>query len=1171
MFYERIQERQKIKEKASDSDNEELSYDLSSEDFHKSVKNNEMIQNTGTFYNNFQKTNTDIIPKKFNLKDYFTPYISKRNNDNNLENNNKDNNYLTQNQKNNFNYEQKIFDYNENNLKKNDTEVQNYRTEENFKISNYQQNNTVSEYEIKGEDKKINNQVLSDKGKNTKRLNFSYDKNINNFDDCNKMRFVKEKKDYIRNEYNNITFNEKPDNNNTKNIEFGCKINNIKKDIITNNNNYLKKKINYIKDNNMYNNKENNNININNHQKKVESIININKETSSNFKNGSDIKILRKQILSKNYLNNEESPDVKEKSKKPNYYFSYDYSTNIKNYDNKGSAQSEYSTAIDTTKYKNYIENKNVEVKEFDISDETNQNENKNIEHIFKNNNNFGLTQKEQNYINNLKTLNSEIIKGKSKSKSIIKNYADKIPNKSNNNNENMNLEKRVKSYNSTNNLLVNDMNEKIEKKDNSSSLSSLLKKDYLNIKLVSAPNEHYINNKINNYENYIPTNTQENQPKNSIITPKRKEVNISYPNNQNSPLNQENCNLNTLESVMIRNMEEEEEIRTLELEKERKKLEQLEKEKQKLIFEENERREKIMIEIKRQEMEDLERKKLMRKQYHDKLRKKKEDEEKLLRIKEEQQKQIEEINALMDKRKYDEQKLLMLTEGKLNKRQRNDYIIGLRNNNFNSNKLPFKINIDENNNKFLIEKMKTNNITKSSNYWNYKNNMIENNENNSLDNSVENEENIIKDNQDFEEIENNSDEREENDNKSINDIEEFSENKIFKSEKDFDIEKNYISNFNNDNESRMIYKPKNKRIKINNNNPIIKETKEEFKTFSPKLTHKNDLSAVSTGNEFNKTSNKISSEIQDFSLNNIINEEKTEENKEINDINKEEYKIDNEIILEKADNSNELDNKNYYKKNKFSFNKRKDNKEKNLNGKDSKKSSFAKLNELREITSKLASEVEKKIQLINKNKLISKSKSSPKLAENYTKYDYKNYKMEIEIENKNNEEISIDKDKEKKESQTENDNLLSSKSYKYNQLIKDTKIEISNLINNSQSQSTKKKKLISENILPEELKNECISELKKIENTSKKKGKENMELNTEKVDKLLDNINRNKKKGIALKTYKTSINMNQKAFYNDYLYGNKKKIQGQEIDQKFLPYYKEIYGDGEATPEKDE
>ena len=64
-----------------------------------------------------------------------------------------------------------------------------------------------------------------------------------------------------------------------------------------------------------------------------------------------------------------------------------------------------------------------------------------------------------------------------------------------------------------------------------------------------------------------------------------------------------------------------------------------------------------------------------------------------------------------------------------------------------------------------------------------------------------------------------------------------------------------------------------------------------------------------------------------------------------------------------------------------------------------------------------------------------------------------------------------------------------------------------------------------------------------------------------------MDNINRNKKSEL-IKNYKTASNFNQKTFYNDYLYGNKKKIQGQEIDQKFLPYYKEIYG--EATPEKD-
>ena len=53
---------------------------------------------------------------------------------------------------------------------------------------------------------------------------------------------------------------------------------------------------------------------------------------------------------------------------------------------------------------------------------------------------------------------------------------------------------------------------------------------------------------------------------------------------NNNMPMIQDQNNLNTLESAVIRNMDEEEEIRTLELEKERQKLAQLEKEKQKLI-----------------------------------------------------------------------------------------------------------------------------------------------------------------------------------------------------------------------------------------------------------------------------------------------------------------------------------------------------------------------------------------------------------------------------------------------------------------------------------------------------------------------------------------------------------------------------------------------------------
>ena len=273
----------------------------------------------------------------------------------------------------------------------------------------------------------------------------------------------------------------------------------------------------------------------------------------------------------------------------------------------------------------------------------------------------------------------------------------------------------------------------------------------------------------------------------------------------------------------------------------------------------------------------------------------------------------------------------------------------------------------------------------------------------------------------------------------------------------------------------------------------------------------------------------------------------------------------ENDYTNEKKGKKDDSNQKDYYSKKKFTLNKRRINKEQNKFT-DPKMSSFAKLNELREITSKLANEVEKKIQLINKNKLFSKAKSSPKLSETYSKFDYQKFKLNLDTDSKDNEEANVDKDNNIAKKGIK-DTMLSQKSYKYNQLIKDTKIEISNLINNNHEQASKKKTLIGEHNLPEEIKKECIYELKKIESFTKKKGKENIQQNTGKANKLLDNINRNKKIGIN-KSYKININLNQKAFYNEYLYGNKKKIQGQEIDQKFLPYYKEIYG--EATPEKD-
>jgi hypothetical protein len=1147
MYYERIRKEEPAPEKESDSDIEEQSMNQSSSETHQLTNKNERIQNTGTTYDNYQKKENNILMGKTNVKDYLSPYITKSNFYFNIDNEKKENNYLVKN-KNVVNYSQKNLDYNENIVRKNETEVKNYNTEDNEQILSYQQSNTMGKYETK--DTK-NYPKLNNKEKNTKKLNFSYDEDVSNFDNYNKIKNVKGKKEYIKMEYNNFTFNEKIDNNNninSKNLKYAYNINNNKNETRKIPDNYIQKKINnYENEDNKDENKEN--VNMNTFQRKIE---NKNINFQNTFKNEKDSKIFMKQILNGTSKVNEGQSE-EEILSKPNYFFSYDYSTKIKNYDNSNLSKSEFSTALDTAKYKNKQEEKNVEIKEFNIQDNENPEEIKynNIDNKTYNKNVYE-SQKENNHINNLRTITTDIINEKSKKSSLINKYID-TNNINNNINETNNSEEKIKYYNSTNNLIIHEMNQNEE-------LSSLLKKDYSNIKIVSAPIENNINNKANKRDNYIRTNPQEEERNKVNITPQKREIEVSYPSAKNNYMIPESNNLNTLESAVIRSLDEEEEIRTLELEKERHRLEELEKEKQKLILEEKERRERIVMEIRRQEIKDIEKKQLMRKKYNEKMKKKKDDEEKLMKIKEEQQRQLREINELKNNRKYDEQKLLLLTEGKLNKKQRKDYMIGLTNHDVNLNQMTFRMGLEENDNEFLINKMQNNNIAKNSKYWNYKNNINNNNGNNSLNKSIENEdndeENIIKDNNDFEEIENNSEEQEVNKYKSINEIDDFSGNKTFHLDKDIE---NDIPKINNDKASKTIYKPKNRRINIKNN-PLMKDDENndnnndnennEYKTFSPKITHKMNVSMLSPVSELDHSSKKISTELPDISPNKISKE------KIVDEIN------DNNPIVNQEDNIETSIRKDYYEKKKFSFNKRQINKDK-TKFTEPKKSSFAKLNELREITSKLASEVEKKIQLINKNKLFSKTKSSPKLSETYSKYDFKQFKYNLDSDTKDNDEINFDKDKI-----TVNKNkLLSQKSYKYNQLIKDIKIEQSNLINNNLYQSSKKKTLVGEHNLPEEIKKECISELKKMETITKKKGKDNIQYNAGKINKLLDNINRNKRIGLS-KNYNTTSNLNQKAFYNDYLYGNKKKIQEQEIDQKFLPYYKEIYG--EATPEKD-
>ena len=1119
MYYERNreQEQDRVQEKESESEIEEISMNQSSEDFQQLTNNKEIIQISRTPHDNYPKRDVNTYLRRDKIKDYLSPYLSQNNISYNKDNNKENNNYLI-NKNISKNAQNNLF-YNENIIRKSETEINNYHTEENNEQNHdYMQNNTFGK-------NATNNMKNKYKPKSTKKLNFSYDENVNNFDNYNKIRNVKDIKEFIKKEYNNnFTSNEKSEHDIIKkytNQNSEKKINNNQNNIAKISNDNSKKKIYYFNNDN-------------------KNIIN----SQNDFKNDKEKSLLRKQLFNKTF--GKEMKIFEEKNPtKPNYFFSYDLSPKIKNYDSKNISKSEISTALDTAKYKNYPKENNAEVTEFSFTEIENQKtKEKNKSNVLNIYSDYGLNHKEKNYINNLKTLKIDINNDKTKANSIIKKYID---NKTINNNinDNKDLGAKIKYYNSTNNLIIKDM-------DENEKLSSLLKKEYPNTKIISASAEELDETKQNKYQNYIRSTPYENEIQNINKTPQRKGIETTYQNNQ---IIQEPYNLNTLESAMIRSMDEEEEVRTLELEKELQKLGELEKEKQKLILEEKERRERIMIEIKRQEMKEKERKQLMRKKYDEKMKKKKEDEEKLKRIKEEQQKQLREINELKNNRKNDEEKFLLLSEGKMNKKQRSDYFMGIANKTMNFNELPLKINIDENNN-FLIDKMKNNNIDINSKYWNYKTNIVENNRNNCIDNSAEDEENyeenIIKDNNDFEQIENNSDEQEQKNFESIKELGDFSENKKYNIEKE--IEKD-ISKFNNNKESIKIYKPKNRRMNINNNTLIKKDKEEtEYKTFSPKITHKNNINILSPVAELNN--NKISTELPDFSSKESVKDKIIEKSKELCE--------NNNLKEVKIENIDDSVHKDYYEKKKFNFNRKQINKEKNSKTKstDTKKGSFAKLNELREITSKLANEVEKKIELINKNKLFSKAKSSSKLADTSSKYEFKYLKINLDTDIKDNDQINLDKNKEDKK----NDISLNNKANKYNQLIKNTRIEISNIISN-QNQTTKKKFLLPEKNLPEEIKKDCISEIKKMESFTKKRGKENNQFNTGKINKKFDILNRNKNIG-TIKNFKTVSNLNQKAFYNDYLYGNKKKIQGQEIDQKFLPYYKEIYG--EATPEKD-
>ena len=281
----------------------------------------------------------------------------------------------------------------------------------------------------------------------------------------------------------------------------------------------------------------------------------------------------------------------------------------------------------------------------------------------------------------------------------IDKKYATNVTNNINENNTQKNEIKINFEKNNKNN------NENNKSESNKININTNKEKQLANNPDVNLIDKSKTNNKTIDINNYIPNNLQNKEFINNDKTIFNAEKNISI-NNTGFPTNK---SIDTLESINIRKMDEEEEGRKLLLEDEYKKLTLLENEKNKLIEEEKLVRKKILEEVERQEQ--AEKKKEMRIKYLEKVKKREEDEKRLKDIKLRQEQELKEINELKNKKKLEEEKLFLIIEGrlKLNNQEINNYRNHLNydnsNNDFNQESgtrtIYSDINIQEKNSKY--------------------------------------------------------------------------------------------------------------------------------------------------------------------------------------------------------------------------------------------------------------------------------------------------------------------------------------------------------------------------------------------------------------------------------------------------------------------------------------
>ena len=523
--------------------------------------------------------------------------------------------------------------------------------------------NSEKEHEIKiGEDfdDKENNAILS------------YDNNENEINIYKRSSYstnnIKENKNKVLNDlnfsYNNALNKEISKNNNytikseeyidnNKKFKEEIKTDNISNDNnIINNNNIQKSNINKSLENT-----KNLNMNIletdigHNYQSFLTERLNlINQNLNKEQKNENEINSNGKENINKN-----DYYKYKNFSKKDimNYYFNLDNTIENKNYVDTIKMDNQYSV-------NNKLENNNNKINNNDNTSKQNQDIIINYESKFNNNRN----------ISNTIDINNNNINQKEK----INNNYEQLANKSNiNNNDIIQKEK------------INNNYEQLSNKININNNNEIINSDY---------------------------NNQDNIRNDNIII-NNEGYNISKDIEKGNIIFENMKTINTLESVNIRRMDEEEEDRKIIIENEYKKLSLLEQEKMELIKEEKLVRQKIAEEIEKQEKEEEKKKERMIK-YMEKMKKKEEDMQKLKDIKLKQEQELKEIYELKNKKKLEEEKLFLIIKGKLklNNQELNNYSRNfqyddninnkkdenkiIKENNYNINTIPNEINNNE-------------------------------------------------------------------------------------------------------------------------------------------------------------------------------------------------------------------------------------------------------------------------------------------------------------------------------------------------------------------------------------------------------------------------------------------------------------------------------------------